>query len=148
MSEISPFFLGSTPRRDWIAVRTLLRGNQRAQTIRMGKPCGSNWFGNGEILERFLEYLPPSRKVPSHNRMFRVSPIERLACVFHVRTEKLRGVLILHLFDALTVGVAKKKADHSIGKNTVDKAIDYFPNFRFAAQLNKKTFGFYGRGQR
>src|SRR6476659_9099045 len=101
MSENLPPSLSSTPCRDRIAVRALLCSDQRPQTIRMGQPCSSNRFGDSEIVERFLQNLPPAREMAAHNRMFGVRPIERLACVFDVGAEKLRGVLILHLFDAL-----------------------------------------------
>jgi hypothetical protein len=105
----------------------------------MGQPCSSNRFGDSELFERFFEYLPPSRKMAAHNRMFGVRPIERLACVLHVRAEKLRGVLILHLFDPSTVGIAEKKADHPIVEHSVDECVDNRPQPRFATEFFEQT---------
>ncbi len=80
-----------------------------------------------------LQNLPPSGEVAAHDRMFGMDLVKRTAVIFHLRTEKTRGELIFHFFDARFIGVAKEKTDHAIGEHAVDEGIDDGAKFYFAA---------------
>ncbi len=77
--------------------------------------------------------LPPSGEVAAHDRMLGMDLVKRTAVIFHWRTEKTGGELVLHFFNARLVGVAKEKTDHAIGEHAVDEGIDDGAKFDFAA---------------
>ena len=71
---------------------------------------------------------------------FGVHLVEGPTLIFDGRAKERRRQLIFHLFDAIAIGIAKKKSDHAIGKHPVDKVIDDRSQLAFAAQaLEKET---------
>ena len=84
-------------------------------------------------LNRFLQNLPPSGEVATHDRMFGMDLVKGAAMIFHRGTEKTRGELVFHFLDTRFVGVAEKKTDHAIGEHAVDEGIDDGAQFYFAA---------------
>lgn len=54
-----------------------------------------------------------------------------------VRAEETGGKLILQFLNPTPVGVAKEKADHTIGEDTIDERIDDASQASFAAYFLK-----------
>ena len=85
------------------------------------------------------ENLPAPGKVPAHNRVVSVNSAERSAVIFNVGAEKVGDELILQFFDAPPVGMAKKKSDHAILEDSIDKRVDDRAKPARAAELIEKS---------
>jgi len=88
------------------------------------QPGFPDWFGHVAFFKGLFENLTPAREVSAHDGVLGVRDGERPALIADLRTEKFGGELVFHFLDPLSVGVAKKKADHAIGKHPLHKAID------------------------
>jgi hypothetical protein len=83
--------------------------------------------------------LAPPGEVSAHDGMFGVYQMERAPLVLDIRAEKTGGQLILQFLDSLSVGIAKKETDHTIGEYAIDEGIDDGSDFFFPAQSFKET---------
>ena len=84
--------------------------------------------------------MSSARKVTSHNRVLAMRLVQRPSCVFCAGAKETGRELVLHLFDALLIGFAEEKPDHSIGKDPFDERIDDFPESKLSAEPVKMTF--------
>ena len=123
----------SLPRRDGVAIRIGFGRDQLAQGVGVRQPRLPNRGWNTERFQGLLENLAPAREVAAHDRMLGVRDGERPALIADPRAEKFGGELVFHFLDSLSVGVAKKKADHAIGKHPLHKAIDNRSDLLLAA---------------
>ena len=118
---------------DRVTPRITFRSDQPAQRVGMIEPKFFYVLRQPMGLNGFLQNLPPSGEVATHDRMFGMDLVKRTAMIFHWGTEKTRGELVFHFFNTRFIGVAEKKADHAIGEHAVDEGIDNGAKFYFAA---------------
>lgn len=122
-------------RRDGVAVRIGFGGDEGTKRIGVFQPGFLNERRNFVGFEGLLENLAAAGEVTAHDRMLGVCQVERASLVLDRRAEKLCGVLVLHLFDPVSVGGAKEKTDHGIRENSIDERIDDLTEFFLPAQL-------------
>ena len=65
--------------------------------------------------------------------------VQRAALIFHPSPEEMSRQLILHIFDALSICIAKEKADHSVIEYSVNKSINDRSQLWLASELLKKS---------
>jgi hypothetical protein len=64
---------------------------------------------------------------------------ERSSAIFNISAEKVGGELVLQFFNAPTIGIAKKKSDHAILENSIDKRVNDRPQPALATEFIEKT---------
>src|SRR6266850_2740315 len=82
----------------------------------------------------------------THDWMFCVHLVQRAALIIHLSPEEMSCQLILHIFDALFICVAKEKADHPVIEDSVNKSINDHSQLRLASELLKKSLVHGGSG--
>src|SRR4249919_1246005 len=72
-------------------------------------------------------------------RMFGMHLVQRAARIFHGSPEEMSCQLILLIFDAPSVCVAKEKPDHAVIEYSINKRINDRSHLRLASELLKKS---------
>lgn len=126
-------------RVDGITSGTGLTCNKRPKILGMFQPSLFDVVRNLIRFQGLFQDLLASREMTSHDRVPGMGQVQGPSPVFYIRAQEIGRKLVLHLFNALFVGLTKEKPDHAIGKNPIDECIDDLSEFKLAAELIEKT---------
>src|SRR6266850_5608984 len=75
----------------------------------------------------------------THDWMFCVHLVQWAPLILHPSPKEIGRQLILQIFDALFICVAKEKPDHPVIEDSVNKSINDHSQLRLASELLKKS---------
>src|SRR5688572_9237225 len=105
----------------------------------MRDPVFYDVFRDVELRQCLLQQHQAPTKLAPHDGVPLVRLLDRSTRIHDVRTEVLRGELVLQLLEAILAHAGEEKADHGVCNDAVDEAINDGTEHRLAPELLEQT---------